>query len=170
MILKETKYKGYYVDDEGNVYSTLTTRKKVKDKTLLSPYIDKIGRKQVVINSKSIRIHRLMWEAFNGKIPKGMVIDHIDRNASNNNLNNLRLATRRENQRNTIGRPSTNTSGYKGVHFNKKRNHFQAYIKLEHKHKYLGSFKTAEEASKAYDEAAIIYFKQFAATNKELVK
>ena len=36
--------------------------------------------------------HRIIWEMFNGPIPKGLTIDHIDRNKQNNLISNLRLA------------------------------------------------------------------------------
>lgn len=52
-------------------------------------------------SSKCYSIHRLVWEAFNGPIPHGMVIDHIDGNRENNNLNNLRLVSQSENMSNT---------------------------------------------------------------------
>jgi len=39
----------------------------------------------------------LVWEAFNGKIPAGLEIDHIDRDKHNNTLSNLRLVTHSEN-------------------------------------------------------------------------
>ena len=55
------------------------------------------GYKRVTINKKTRSIHRIVWEIFNGEIPKDMVIDHIDGNRSNNDLNNLRLVTQSEN-------------------------------------------------------------------------
>jgi len=44
-----------------------------------------------------LRGHRIVWEAFNGKIPAGLEIDHIDRDRHNNILTNLRLVTHSEN-------------------------------------------------------------------------
>ena len=44
-----------------------------------------------------LRGHRIVWEAFNGKIPAGLEIDHIDRDKHNNTLSNLRLVTHSEN-------------------------------------------------------------------------
>ena len=48
----------------------------------------------------SIRVHRLVYMTFIGEIPEGMQIDHIDGDASNNNLNNLRCVTPKENSNN----------------------------------------------------------------------
>ena len=42
-------------------------------------------------------VHRLVWEAFNGKIPEGMQINHIDEDKSNNTIKNLNLMTPKEN-------------------------------------------------------------------------
>ena len=52
---------------------------------------------------------------------------------------------------NTI--PNTNTSGYRGVTYNKKSGMYQAYIMFKKRHYYLGAFDKAEEASKAYQTA-----------------
>ena len=45
-------------------------------------------------------LHRQVWIYHNGEIPKGLTIDHIDRNKDNNQIENLRLATYSENIRN----------------------------------------------------------------------
>ena len=45
-------------------------------------------------------LHRAVWEYCNGEIPKGYTVDHIDRNKDNNQIQNLRLATYSENNRN----------------------------------------------------------------------
>lgn len=48
--------------------------------------------------------HIVVWELFNGPIPEGMVVDHIDRNKLNNRKDNLRLATRSQNSVNSVRR------------------------------------------------------------------
>lgn len=50
-------------------------------------------------DGKSIKflVHRLVYEAFNGQIPEGMEINHIDEDKSNNNIKNLNLMTHKEN-------------------------------------------------------------------------
>lgn len=53
---------------------------------------------------KWFMVHRLVWEAFNGEIPNGLQIDHIDGNKTNNELSNLRCVTPKENINNTVTR------------------------------------------------------------------
>lgn len=45
-------------------------------------------------------LHRAVWEYFNGSVPAGMVIDHIDRDSNNNQIENLRAVTQSENSKN----------------------------------------------------------------------
>lgn len=40
---------------------------------------------------KNIMVHRIVWDAFNGEIPSGYEIDHIDFKRGNNCIDNLRL-------------------------------------------------------------------------------
>ena len=68
---------------------------------ILSYGKDSYGYMTVVFYKKgkgrTDRMHRLVWNYFNGSIPKDKVIDHIDGNPSNNNIKNLQLLTHREN-------------------------------------------------------------------------
>ena len=105
----------------------------------------KSGHYAVSINYKKYYIHRLVWILYNGFIPRGVEVDHINRNPEDNRLNNLRLATRRENAMNT----DRNTSGYPGVIFNKFKNKWCAQIQLGTKSLNLGLFDTIEEAVEA---------------------
>jgi len=59
------------------------------------------GRYWVIhYQQKKYYAHRIAWEIANGPIPKGMVIDHIDGDGTNNRLDNMRVVTRSQNQRN----------------------------------------------------------------------
>ena len=49
------------------------------------------------LNGKHFLVHRAVWEAFNGPIPEGCDIDHIDGNPKNNSLENLQAITHSEN-------------------------------------------------------------------------
>jgi len=55
-------------------------------------------------SNKTFLLHRLIWTYFNGDIPEGMQIDHIDGNHLNNHLDNLQVITQKENIRK---RPTT---------------------------------------------------------------
>lgn len=55
---------------------------------------------QVKINQKHCYVHRLVLETFEGPCPPGFECDHIDRNPSNNNLENLRWVSHYENMKN----------------------------------------------------------------------
>jgi hypothetical protein len=102
---------------------------------------------------------------FNGPIPEGYYIDHIDGNPSNNKLENLRLANQKENSRNSK-KPKNNTSGYKGVHWNKEKEKWQARVMINTITKHIGYFEDLIEAAKAYNEAALKYHGEFAKLNE----
>ena len=93
------------------------------------------------------------------------MIDHIDNNPSNNNVKNLRWATCKDNGYNR-GKNKNNKSGYKGVSFYKPLKKYQAKIRINNKLKHLGYFKTAEEASKAYEAKAEELHGEFFYKNK----
>lgn len=107
--------------------------------------------------------HRLVWLYIYGHWPAAE-LDHINGDTSDNCLCNLREATRAENQRNSKI-PRTNKSGYKGVFFDKRRGIYRSGIKIDGHYKYLGGFNNAIDAHRAYCDAAIIHFGNFARFN-----
>lgn len=107
-----------------------------------------------------VRLHRLIMERVIGRtLESNEIVDHIDNDPLNNVRSNLRLATNKDNVRNSRMREN-NTSGYKGVFKHHKR--FRAQIKVDNKSIYLGVFDTPEEAHAAYCEAAVKYHGEFA--------
>ncbi len=89
--------------------------------------------------------HRIIWTLTNGEIPKNIYIDHINGDACDNRILNLRLACPTMNSRNRK-LSNNNTSGTAGVHWDKRRGLWKATIYAELRHRYLGQFKTKEEA------------------------
>lgn len=86
-------FDAYAVNESGEVFSK-------RGKTLCQ-WKDNMGYKQVVLYKDGKRhykrVHRLVYEAFNGKIPDNLFINHIDSKKDNNNLLNLELVTNSEN-------------------------------------------------------------------------
>ena len=106
------------------------------------------GYIQIGINGKRHRAHRLAYLYTHGYIPE-YGIDHIDRNPSNNRIDNLREVSQQCNMRNT-GNYCTNTSGCKGVYWNKHNNRWCAQITVNGKRKYLGTYDKDDFASAVY--------------------
>jgi hypothetical protein len=98
------------------------------------------------------------------KPPPGMVVDHKSRNKLDNTRENLRNATRRENQRNTGKRHGT-SSRFKGVGYCKARDKYQAHIQCKGRLHCLGFFIEETDAARAYDRAAVELFGEFARLN-----
>lgn len=110
--------------------------------------------------------HRIIWVMVNGSIPEGMMIDHVNCDATDNRLSNLRLATPRENERNRR-RSKNNSSGVPGVSFCRKTNRWHAYITAGPKRTNLGFFRSIEEAASARRRAEVEHFKDFAPRQRQ---
>lgn len=90
------------------------------------------------------------WAMANG-YEDSLEIDRIKVN-ENYEPSNCRFVSRSINTQNTRLIYSGNTSGYRGVSFHKQRQKWQSYISVNNKRKYLGIFKDAIEAAKAYND------------------
>ncbi len=108
------------------------------------------------VDGYKITSHKLAWIISNGEIPKGLQIDHINRNRSDNRLCNLRAITQMENCHNQTLR-STNVSGYTGVFWHNQSKKWRSKITINYKHIHLGGFDTKEEAYQAYLDAKKIH-------------
>lgn len=119
--------------------------------------------------------HTKMHRVILGITDKSILCDHKDGNTLNNQRENLRMCSKKENNANRIKRSVTN-SKYKGVYkMSKTKTLKNGEIKTytfwavsltsNKKQIYIGTFKNEEDAARAYDEAAIKYHGEFANLN-----
>ena len=85
------------------------------------------------------------------KPPKGLMTDHRDGDGCNNQRENLRFVTNRQNQQNR--KHQNSSSQYPGVCWYKRDEKWQAEIRINNKYKYLGRFATELEAFEVYEQA-----------------
>lgn len=97
--------------------------------------------------------------------PKGIKIDHRNRNGLHNWKNNLRPSTHSENMCNQISHKGS-SSKYRGVHWHKEHKKWGGIIIKNKKRYWLGYFKTEKEAALAYNDAAPKYHGEFARLNE----
>lgn len=106
---------------------------------------DRLGYLTIVIRKRWWLAHRLAWAFEYGELPKGH-IDHIDRNPSNNRIENLRVVTPRENAQNKARNPEL-----VGLTYSKRDGQWVAQAKINGKNTYLGSSKDRKKAKAIYD-------------------
>jgi len=147
---------------DGNLIWKFAKSRRVKAGEIAG-YLGDEGYIDVGVDGGIYKAHRLIYFYHNGYFPS--FIDHIDGNRSNNKIDNLRPATINENARNSK-KPSHNTSGYKGVCWDKNRSKWMAYITINNKFKSLGRYDQIEDAHLAYTNAAKLHFGNFARIEK----
>ena len=156
-------YENYEVSNLGNV-------KNKKTNIILKGYPSN-GYIKVNLYKDSkmtkFHLHRLVAITFIDNIDDKVCVDHIDGNTCNNNVNNLRWATNSENAMNCkISR--NNTSGCKGVMFNKERQKWCASITIDYIKIHLGPFNTFDEAKNARQICANQAFGNFVNTCEKI--
>lgn len=116
------------------------------------------------INGKYPRelMHRVILSRILGRpLLRSEHVDHKNLAPLCNVRSNLRLATRSQNQMNT-DLHANNTSGYRGVSWDKSSKKWQSRIYINGKSRYLGHFNDPAEAYAAYCKAALEFHGEFA--------
>jgi hypothetical protein len=114
----------------------------------------------IQIGGKRYLAHRLAWLYVTGEWPSDQV-DHINLDRSDNRWCNLRPAGQSQNMGNTRVY-CNNTSGFKGVSWEKGRRKWDARVLVKGKNIHLGYFDAPHLAYAAYCLAARKYFGDFA--------
>lgn len=92
---------------------------------------------------RRLRAHRVIWKLMTGDEPRQ--VDHINGNRQDNRWSNLRDVAHQTNGQNQK-KPVTNTSGVCGVCWHRGARKWQARIRVNDRHIYLGVFDSMEEA------------------------
>lgn len=113
------------------------------------------------IDGKRVRLvmHRFILDLTDRRLE----VDHINGDGLDNRKENLRLATHAENLRNRAKRHFSVESPYKGV--GRAGGRWAAGLMVNGSQVILGVFDTAEDAARAYDDAARTHHGEFAAFN-----
>ena len=153
-------YEGMYqVSNLGRVKSLArksSAGHNVQEKIRKTP-VSSSGYPSVVLckdgDKKMRTVHQLVAIAFLEHKPngyKGLYVNHINFDRTNNNVTNLEITTAREN---TNRKHLKSSSKYTGVCWVEPNNKWMAQIKINGKRKYLGLFKCEIAASVAYQKA-----------------
>ena len=97
------------------------------------------------------------------------LVDHINGDKQNNRVENLRFATKSQNQANSK-LYSTSTTGIKGVTWHKQNKKFYAQIKINSKQYHLGYYDFKEEAGFVFEYFSLMLFKEFAKITRKFNK
>jgi hypothetical protein len=138
-------------------------RTRTSSKTKVGDIADKPcahGYLRISIFYKKYLSHRLAWLYVHGEFHP--LVEHKNRNPSDNRISNLRIGSSAENGWNRSFNKN-NKLGLKGVVFT--QNKWRARIDVNGRVIYLGYFQTPREAAAAYNDAAVRYHGEFACLN-----
>lgn len=149
---RKIKFEGqkysHYVADDGHIY-----KENGKE-------IGSVNKNGYVVTSYGY-IHRIIWETFNGKIPEGYEIDHINTIRNDNRLENLRLVTPKENCNNPLTiehyKQSNKTKNYAYLK-NIDRTHLIKYhniVQMDLENNVIAKYKTIKDIPSKYSKRYI---------------
>ena len=152
-----TDYDKYAVSNIGRVINNITGK-------ILKPMMIKGGYFIVTLckhgKPKQFLVHRLVALTFLDNLENKLFVDHINNIQTDNRLENLRMVTSTENNQNA-SISKRNTSGIKGVSFQKNANKWKAQITINGKATYIGNFENIEGAKQARQKKALEMFGEY---------
>lgn len=138
-------WEDYFQYEDGRLLWKVAAARRIKVGTEAGTPSGSEGRLSVALKGTNWYVHRIVWELHNGAIPFNLEVGHVDRDVLNNRIENLRLVTCAENQRNrSIQR--NNKSGIAGVTWVSRLCKWQVYINVEGSRKHLGVYPELLEA------------------------
>lgn len=96
---------------------------------------------------RTVRLHRFLLDE-----PEGMMINHINGNGLDNTIGNLEIVTNQVNTVKRVNKNSNNTSGIRGVTYNKRERKWEVKFKRNYKTVHFGRYKCKKEAERIAKE------------------
>ena len=121
--------------------------------------------KRTKLDKHNIMLHKVILERMLDRpLEKDEMPDHVNtNNPLDNRRSNLRVANCSQNNMNKK-KPSSNTSGYKGVAWDRCVGKWKVMIQYNYKKKHIGYFDNIEDAAQAYADASAKYHGEFGRT------
>ena len=113
----------------------------------LAGYVEKSGRLRLSIKNKNYLANRVAYFLTHGWCPD--VVDHKDRDVTNNAITNLRAASYTQNNWNSAGHSDKKSNLPKGIRLTKNRQRFRAIIQINGLRFSVGTYASLEEAISA---------------------
>jgi hypothetical protein len=139
----------YYITDDLKIFSV--ARKGTSGNEIIPQMNTKNGYLRVSLSKdnkrKKVMLHRIIAENFIPNPNNYTIVDHINGNKLDNRIENLRWCSQAENTRFDNHKiRSNNTSGFRGISFDKRCSKYQTEISFDGKRIYVGKFDTLEMA------------------------
>lgn len=157
-MITQDNLKEYFEYKDGNLFWKKQPSPQIKVGDVVGT-INKRGYVQVKFLCKRFYAHRLIYFMFNGYFPQE--VDHIDGNKTNNKIENLRAVTKSQNQHNARINVN-NTSGVKGISWDKRCGKWKAQIAVNKKNYHLGRFDDFDLAKKTINQFREKYHQEYA--------
>jgi hypothetical protein len=152
--LTQTKLRQLFVHDESSGVFVRRRKAGPMPAGTVAGTVNSYGYVWIRINGKSYAAHRLAWLYHYGvMLGSDVHVDHINGKRIDNRIDNLRLATRSQNNANAR-KSVRNTSGAKGVSWSKRDQKWIAQIRRGGGNRFIGSFDCIAAASLAYQVEA----------------
>lgn len=118
------------------------------------------GYREIGVEGTLYRANRLAWFYVTGNWPQG-VVDHVDGDKANDRWSNLRDCSQSQNMGNMAAKRINNTTGHRGVVWDKARGKWRAQICVGGAKRNLGRFSELDAAKQAYANAHKAAFGSF---------
>lgn len=117
---------------------------------------DSYGYGQIQVDGRRKQVHRVVWEAINGPIADGMVIDHICHTRDCVRPDHLREVTRQANNEYKAGPYKNNSSGVRGVCWDSRQCKWKVQVCVRGKKHHGGYFDDLAKAARVAAEMRIL--------------